>query len=195
MFPFTFLPVIALGHACWAQSQARVLNSCSFPVYIRSVQGDDPPVNILSPGEMYAEQYRYLSAYNPAVGYNTSVGVSIKIARGLDISPDMDQQQRVDSFDKSGAVTQFEYTYDPFVKPGMPDLYYDISDIDDRPTRQFCQWGLSLQPDSPSCEAVSCPAQCGSNCAAVYNVWNDDEATHACGSEIGMTLMLCKALA
>jgi hypothetical protein len=194
-FVVSLLSFVALGRSGRAQSQARVLNKCPFPVYIRSVLGDEPLVQIVPPGEAYAETYRHLSAYNPAYGYNTSVGVSIKIVRGPEISSNMEEEKKMALFHQWGAVTQFEYTYDPSLGPDLPDLYYDISEIDDRSPRQFCQWGYSIRPDSSSCEEVVCPARCDSNCANVYNVWNDDHATRGCSSEVGLSLVLCEASA
>ena len=89
------------------------------------------------------------------------------------------------------AVTQFEYTYDPQVDPSLPDLYYDMSDVDDQLPRQFCPWSYTLEPGSSRCRRVRCPANCSQICTEVYNVHDDDHATAGCDSGIGLTLTLC----
>lgn len=180
--------IIGFCWSCQAVSQARIFNQCDFPVYVRSVLGDSPAVGVVNPGDSYVEDYRYLSAFNPAYGHNTTVGVSMKIVHDATVDHAMSDQERIAAFDGASTVTQLEYTYDPSL---TPDLYYDISDINDERPRQFCQWGLELLPDSPECATVSCPSNCGQDCPAVYNAWNDDHATHGCSSSVGITLLLC----
>jgi hypothetical protein len=186
----TILVVLGTSKLCSAISHARILNRCAFPVYIRSVLADSPTVISIDPGASFVEQYRSLVNFNPAYGYDTTVGVSMKIVRDAKVGQAVNDQQRIAAFETAGALTQFEYTYDPSLSP---DVYYDVSDVDDASPRQFCQWGLKVVPDSPECETISCPASCAQECAAVYNVWNDDHATHGCNSNIGMTLVLCSS--
>jgi len=83
--------------------------------------------------------------------------------------------------DQYGSVTQFEYTLDGAT------LWYDISNINGYP---FVDSGLTLIPSDDTCRTVVCPAGV-ELCSDAYNVWNDDQATAACGSAADMTLVLC----
>ena len=169
---------------------AQIINRCRFPVYITSVQVDSSPVYALEPGDRYSEEYEFMSAPNAATGYNATVGVSMKVTRDSRVGQNSEGQIQV--FD-SAALTQFEYTYDPTLQPG-PDLYYDISAINDATPWQFCQWGMILYTDDLACPTISCPSDCLEPCSAVYNVWNENSATHGCYSYVDLTLELCNGV-
>lgn len=150
---------------------------------------DHPLVVTLSPGESYSETYRYASAYNPATNADSSIGVSIKITSDRRLSQATTESERIAAF-QSSPITQLEYTYDPTLYPA-PDLYYDVSDIDDTSPRQFCQYGITLQPESAECQPVTCLPDCHRNCSAVYNYADDDFATYGCHSDSALTMLLC----
>lgn len=172
-------------------SRAQVVNECSFPVYLRTDQLDEPSVRMLHPGDTYSETYRYKMAYNPATGSGSATGVSIKISADYRLNQELNEEERRAVFGSS-AITQLEYTYDPSLHP-RPDLYYDVSDINDGTPRQFCAYGLALQPQSPSCPAVICPPNCQQNCSSVYNYPSDNFAAHGCQSDVDLIFFLCRS--
>ena len=94
-------------------------------------------------------------------------GISIKLSGG----------------DGPGGVVQFEYTIDD----DMGMLFYDLSFVDGDPFRPYSQ---VLVPSDPTCVTAAC-APGESPCAAAYNVWNDDQATHGCGLASNLDLFLC----
>ncbi|KAM4067477.1 hypothetical protein HRG_012273 [Hirsutella rhossiliensis] len=126
--------------------RVQVVNNCGFPVHLRADQLDEPKVRILQPKDIYSEAYRNKIAYNPATGANSATGVSIKISADSRLNQDLADGDHISVFEAS-AVTQLEYTFDPSLQPG-PDLYYDVSDIDDNSPRQF---------------SVICPPDCQRN--------------------------------
>ena len=94
-------------------------------------------------------------------------GISIKLSGG----------------DGPGGITQFEYTIDN----DMGLVFYDLSLVNGDP---FLPYSQVIVPSDPSCVTVSC-APGESPCAAAYNVWNDDQATHGCGVATNLDLFLC----
>lgn len=146
--------------------QARVENHCPFPVYLRSVQQlilEPSPVYQIDPGQAYSEIFKPV---------DNGTGVSIKISRGQSVI---------------GPITQFEYS---FVPQQTPNLFYDLSDINDGNPRQFCDFGLALYPYSPEFSPIICPADCRRSCSQVYNKFDDDSATRG-SHEDSLTLILC----
>lgn len=151
---------------CAAGHQARVENHCPFPIYLRSVQQlilEPSPVYRIDPGQAYSENYKPV---------NNGTGVSIKISRVLSMT---------------GPITQFEYA---FVPQQTPNLFYDLSDINDGNPRQFCDFGLALYPSSLECSPIICPADCRRSCSQVYNKFDDDSATRGCHEE-SLALIVC----
>lgn len=165
--------------SAYAVSKARVQNNCSFPIFLSPVQVEaNLPITTLQPGKTYQENYRL----KMAMAGRPPTGVSIKV------SSDPRMGDRKDGNDLSGIpLTQLEYTYDPAM---WPDLFYDISDINDHEPRQFCHSGLRLIPDRKTCPTITCPPGCGSFCSQAYNK-PDDLGTKACSSDTGITLLLC----
>ncbi|KAK8185641.1 hypothetical protein BC567DRAFT_826 [Phyllosticta citribraziliensis] len=145
---------------------AGVKNNCDYDVHLWTAdteRGQRGP-EILSSGGSWNEEY-----YMVGSGASLNGGVSIKLAT-------------TDSCE--GAITQFEYTYS---SDGSPDLWYDISNVNCQGTEcPFYLDGFHL--DAPT--TVTCgPATV--KCDAVYNVWNDDTATHGTTSSKDLTLYLC----
>lgn len=169
-------------------SQVQVVNKCTFPIHLRADQLDEPEIQRVQPGGTYRAAYRNKVAYNPATGADSAVGVSIKISADSRLRNETGEDLL--SLFRTSPVTQLEYTFDPTLKPG-PDLYYDLSDIDDSSPRQFCKYGLALVPQRNSCTPVVCPPDCERNCSSVYNYPSDDFATRGCESNVGLTLFLC----
>lgn len=188
MKPRTNFFLLGIASHCNGLGQVIVSNRCSFPVYLQSVQLNETPPLRLLPGDCYNETYRYASAFNPATGALSSVGVSIKLTTNGAVSQSSDEAARNTAFDSS-AVTQLEYTYEPVPFP-WPDLYYDLSDINDNMPRQFCRYGIRIVPSNMECDTVACAADCSRACGAAYND-PDDIATHACYSTASLNLILC----
>ncbi|KAK3934014.1 hypothetical protein QBC46DRAFT_274646 [Diplogelasinospora grovesii] len=182
------LLLFGMAERCNALARVIVLNRCSFPVYLKSVQLNETPPQALFPGDCYSETYRYASAFNPATGNFSAVGVSIKITTDEAVGQSLDETGRSAAFDSS-AVTQFEYTYDPVPYP-LPDLYYDLSDINDTMPRQFCGYGIRIEPSSAECNTIACTPDCSQACVDAYNN-PADNATHACYSTVNLNLILC----
>lgn len=150
-----------------ASPGARVVNHCPFTVYIQSVQQESSDIHELQPGGLYSEAYKTVV---------DGTGVSIKIATA------------VLGASLATPLTQFEYTFVPWQNP---DLFYDVSSINDQAPRQFCQYGLSVQPSSAECALIVCQADCGNFCSQVYNVPNDNFATKGCRASGDTILTLC----
>lgn len=160
-------------------SQVSVVNRCPFVVFLKSVQQDVSQVQELGFSQIYSEVYR------PVIN---GTGVSIKITTNRKVGEEVDEQKRSAEFDIS-PVTQLEYSY--VLSNGPVDLFYDISTIDDSPERQFCQYGYQLHTTSFRCDSVHCPARCDAFCPHVYNLPDDNWATHGCTSDVGLELVLC----
>lgn len=153
-----------------AASQAVVVNNCSFPVLLQSVQRDVSAVQVLSPGATYAENFK------PEI---EGTGVAIKVG---DATTGTQGAQ---------SILQFEYSY----KPGQsPDLFYDISDINNSKPRQFCQYGYKLESDPPVCRTIKCLPDCQNFCPQVYNTPSENYATAGCNSNVNLSLILCNYL-
>lgn len=179
------IALYALAGTATATAKATIVNACPFVVYVSSVQSPTitQTVQELKPGESYAENYKPRICFDAE--NNTCTGTSIKISRSPSLVP----------------LSQFEYTFIPENSDtSMPDLFYDMSDIDDGRPRQFCQYGYSLKSvcnervcfiPRNECVEVSCLPACDLTCPNVYNVYNDDFATHACRSHVGLSLVLC----
>ncbi|OWT42537.1 hypothetical protein VFPPC_17465 [Pochonia chlamydosporia 170] len=161
-------------------SQVSVVNRCKFSVFLASVQRDVSPIMQLGPGKTYQETYR------PVVN---GTGVSIKIASNSRIGEETDGGRSSAIFNVS-PITQLEYSYVP---EGVPDLFYDISAINDVHRRQFCQYGYELHTTSSSCDSVVCPPRCDAFCPSVYNLPDDNWATRGCKSNFGLELVLCSS--
>jgi hypothetical protein len=158
-------------------SQVNVVNRCPFAVFVKSVQQDVSQVQELAFNKIYSETYR------PVIN-----GTGVSITTNIKVGEEFDEQKRSVEFDNS-PVTQLEYSYVP--ANGPVDLFYDISAIDDSPERQFCQYGYQLHTTSFSCDSVHCPARCDTFCPHVYNLPDDNWATHGCTSDVGLDLVLC----
>lgn len=156
-----------ISHVVLASPGARVVNYCPFTVYVQSVQQEPSEIYEVSPGGSYSEAYRTVI---------DGTGVSIKIATAT-LGASL-----------ADPLTQFEYAFVPWQNP---DLFYDVSSINDQAPRQFCQYGLRVQPSSAECASIVCPADCGNFCSQVYNEPNDDFATKGCRASGDTILTLC----
>lgn len=144
-----------------------MVNKCSFPVLLQSVQRDVLASQELIPGATYAEDFK---------PETEGTGVAIKVGNA---SAGMLGGQ---------SILQFEYSY----KPGQsPDLFYDISDINNSKPRQFCQYGYQIESDSPMCRAIKCLPDCQNFCPQVYNTPSENYATAGCNSNVSLSLILC----
>ncbi len=162
--PWSMWPCLV---GCVAGYQAHVKNQCNSPIYLQSVQPPDIPAPAvkINPGEIYSEDYK------PVVH---AAGVSIKNSKAEAGGTVADP------------ITQFEYS---FVPDQLPDLYYDISNINNAQPRQFCEFGLALYPSSPQCPAIVCPPDCTEFCPQVYNM-PSSHATNGCPAG-DLTLIFC----
>ncbi|OJD31708.1 bys1 family protein [Diplodia corticola] len=149
-----------------AVGKAVVVNNCDEAVNVWTAdteRGQLGPES-LKAGGTWSEEYHMVGD-----GSSTNGGVSIKLST-------------TDSCE--GAITQYEYTYS---SSGDPDLWYDISNVNCKGDAcPFYTGGFYLD--------ASTPVDCGpltALCDAVYNLWNDDKATHGTESTSDTTLYLC----
>lgn len=153
--------------AAMASLEARVENQCPFPVYLQSVQTEPSEIREIQPGNVYSEGFKPVQ---------DGTGVSIKIAMAS-LATSL-----------AGPITQFEYAFVPWQ---TPNLFYDISSINDEVPRQFCQHGLTVRPSSAECAPIVCSPGCLDFCSQVYNKPDDDFATTGCNTSGDITLVLC----
>ncbi|KAL5113857.1 hypothetical protein ACEQ8H_008277 [Pleosporales sp. CAS-2024a] len=174
-----------------AQPYARIINRCSYPVYLWSVfRGEGCPVSqmvTLNTGEIYAENYAM--AQDTAAGRNGQ-GVSIKISKAPQCKPN--------------DITQLEYFMDnrDTTPKGYQMNYLDVSYVDclgnNCPTRNE---GYYLQVGTPSVRALRkttdnswCPIlSChdAASCALMSYVLPDDIQTKTCDLVSSMDFYLC----
>ena len=138
-------------------------NKSGSPMYLWSV-GDLSSQKIELPDRsvVYNETYR---------ARNGGGGISIKICG----EPELTDNH-----------TQFEYTIDP-PSTQNPKVWYDLSNINGNALSNV---DYELKPTDKDCPTVYCPAG-ASKCKAVYNVWNDDQSTHACSANADLIFTLC----
>ncbi|KAL1632968.1 hypothetical protein SLS56_003254 [Neofusicoccum ribis] len=159
--------LLAAVPAVLATGSAIVINNCDSDVNVWTAdteRGQLGPDSIKANGGQWSEKY-----YMVGDGSSTNGGVSIKLST-------------TDSC--TGAITQYEYTYS---SSGEPDLWYDISNVNCKGDAcPFYVGGFYLD--------ATTPVDCGpltALCDAVYNLFNDDHATHGTESSDDLTLYLC----
>lgn len=120
-------------------------------------------------------------------------GISIKLSSNQSITNEINES---DAFDAS-TVTQFEYTYNPNLVPG---LWYDISNVNGYLQDESCgSWpfelygGLTLEGTSTQCPSVTCPPN-NCTCSAAYTHWDDNWATKSCRNNNSLILTLCSTV-
>ncbi|KAF2092247.1 hypothetical protein K490DRAFT_53385 [Saccharata proteae CBS 121410] len=147
--------------------KATVVNNCDSDVHLWTAdtqRGQLGPHSLSANGGDWSEAY-----YMVGDGDSSDGGVSIKLTTDDDCD---------------GAITQFEYTLS---ESGSPDLWYDISNVNCKgDSCPFYVGGFYL--------AAPIAVDCGPLtllCDAVYNLFNDDKATHGTDSDEDLTLYLC----
>jgi hypothetical protein len=166
---------------------AIVVNDCNFTVYYKSVSNHPVLSSTIPAGGTYKETYQLNMGPNGTLG-----GVSIKLSSNQSIANAANQS---DAFDAS-TLTQFEYTYNPNLAPG---LWYDISNVNGYLDGSDGSWpfqiygGLVLEGTSSQCPSVTCPPN-NVTCSAAYTHWNDDWATHNCRNNNSLILTLCSTV-
>lgn len=172
---------------------AIIVNDCNFTVYYKSVSNQSVLPSPIPAGGTYKETYR-LNIVNGILNDNGTVtgtlgGVSIKLSSNQSIA---DSANKSDAFDAS-TITQFEYTYNPNVAPG---LWYDISNVNGYMNEYDGSWpfetsgGLILEGTSSECPTVTCSSN-NRICSTAYTHWNDDWATKGCRNNNSLILTLC----
>jgi hypothetical protein len=175
---------------------AIIVNDCDFTVYYKSVSNHSVLLNTIPPAGMYKETYQ-LNIVNGTLNANGTVngtlgGISIKLSSNQSIANAANES---DAFDAS-TITQFEYTYNPNLVPG---LWYDISNVNGYLDGSDRSWpfemfgGLILEGTSSECPIVTCPPN-NVTCSAAYTIWNDDWATHSCRNNNSLILTLCSTV-
>jgi hypothetical protein len=192
------LPAISLSSAqagpvpAAQNGAAIIINECNFPVYYKSVASYSVLPNTIPAKGSYKEIYR-LRIVNGTLNDNGTVngylgGISIKISPNQNIANSVNES---DAFDAS-TITQFEYTYNPNVAPG---LWYDISNVNGYLDKSYTGWpfeefgGLVLKGTSSDCASVTCPPN-NATCSAAYTLW-DDNRTLSCRNNNSIILTLC----
>lgn len=159
--------LLAALPAVMATGNAVVINNCDEDVNVWTAdteRGQLGPEVVSGKGGKWSEKY-----YMVGDGSSNNGGVSIKLST-------------TDSCE--GAITQYEYTYS---SSGEPDLWYDISNVNCKGDAcPFYTGGFYLDADT----SVDC-GPLTLLCDAVYNLWNDDKATHGTESSRDTTLYLC----
>ncbi|EKG10297.1 hypothetical protein MPH_12577 [Macrophomina phaseolina MS6] len=150
-----------------ATGKAIVINNCDEDVNVWTAdteRGQLGPETIKGSGGKWSEAY-----YMVGDGSSSNGGVSIKLST-------------TDSCE--GPITQYEYTYS---SSGTPNLWYDISNVNCKGDAcPFYTGGFYLDADiSVDCGPLTFL------CDAVYNLWNDDKATHGTEATKDTTLYLC----
>ncbi|KAH7053074.1 hypothetical protein B0J12DRAFT_44221 [Macrophomina phaseolina] len=146
--------LLAALPAVMATGKAIVINNCDEDVNVWTAdteRGQLGPETIKGSGGKWSEAY-----YMVGDGSSSNGGVSIKLST-------------TDSCE--GPITQYEYTYS---SSGTPNLWYDISNVNCKGDAcPFYTGGFYLDADiSVDCGPLTFL------CDAVYNLWNDDKATH-----------------
>lgn len=166
MQSITFAAAILAALPLASAGKATVINNCDSGVNLWTAdtsRGQKGPHSV-SAGGKWSEEY-----YMVGDGDASNGGVSIKLTTGNDCE---------------GSITQFEYTYSA---SGSPNLWYDISNVNCKGDAcPFYSGGFLL--DGPT------PVDCGPLtlvCDKVYNLWNDDLATHGMTSDEDLVLYLC----
>lgn len=164
-----------------SQPKARVVNRCSYPVYLWSVvKGDSCPENggaVLQPGEFYQENFR------PAVG---GTGTSIKVSK---------TQTCEDTH-----LLQLEY-YIETNSPGFNYNYLDVSYVNcqakDCPSAAegfYLKSGNADGKFARNDANTICPIiSCGTwdDCAKMSYVLPDDERTKSCDPQADLDFYMC----
>jgi hypothetical protein len=166
---------------------AIVVNDCNFTVYYKSVSSHPVLSSAIPAGGTYSETYQLNMGPNGTLG-----GISIKLSSNQSIANAANES---DAFDAS-TITQFEYTYNPNLAPG---LWYDISNVNGYLDGSNGSWpfemfgGLILEGTSSECPSVTCPPN-NATCSAAFTHWNDDWATHSCWNNNSLILTLCSTI-
>jgi hypothetical protein len=162
-------------------STAHVINSCLFPIFLKSVDGNHPDsqraIRVES-GATWSEHYK--QPWDART--NDIAGVSIKISR--------DEWNFRDSPAEAGVITQFEYT---FKNDGK--IWYDGSNVNCRGRNcPFYDYGVRIfanrdaHPDwcmQPHCT----PGECNPN--HFYKNFNDDVSTKSCDANANIYFNAC----
>jgi hypothetical protein len=175
---------------------AIVVNDCNFTVYYKSVSNHPVLSSAIPAGRAYKETYR-LNIVDGTLNPNGTVngtlgGISIKLSSNQSIANAANES---DAFDAS-TITQFEYTYNPNLAPG---LWYDISNVNGYLDESDASWpfemfgGLILEGTSSECPSVICPPY-NVTCSAAYTHWSDNWATHSCRNNNSLILTLCSTI-
>lgn len=138
-----------------------ILNNCEISVYLEVTRETKSPIRVLEPGETYREKYHF-----PAHG-----GTSMKLAK------DTNNLQR------GRNELQLEYTC-------TDQCYVNISLINDADRFPGANATLTLRPNDPNCDTLSCIAG-DSTCRDAYYNPLDNQAVRACSLEASWTLTLC----
>jgi Blastomyces yeast-phase-specific protein len=155
---------IQVLHRRPAVGWAKIVNTCSFDVYLWAVDQSRNPQTpaIIKPGYLYAEQLR---APQPAGG------VSLKLSRNSSLA----------------VITQFEYTF----VPSLFTVWYDGSNVNCNGTAcPFAQYGAAIIPTDSNCATKLCAAG-DLKCRDFYWTWDDNWAVGACGQTANITMTLC----
>lgn len=167
MQPITISAALLAALPAAMAGSAIVVNNCASNVNVWTAdteRGQLGPDVIKKNGGTWSEEY-----YMVGDGSSNHGGVSLKLST-------------TDSCE--GAITQYEYTLS---SDGSPDLWYDISNVNCKGEAcPFYTDGFYL--DAPT--AVDC-GPLTALCDAVYNLFNDDTATHGTESTNDLTLYLC----
>lgn len=177
--------------------EAVIVNKCSIPVFYASI-GDSGSMNTLPPGGIYREQFKLRYVGEDSAGSAKYGGISIKLSPNQSIAQATNNQE---AFSQS-TITQFEYTYNPLIPPG---LWYDISNVNgyvwdtDNGWNGVLPWpfqeqGLILEGTSNECTPVICPGgnpHGNSSCVQAYTHSEDNWATHGCRNNNSVVLTLC----
>jgi len=199
----TALLFLAHTTCCIAQlGQAIVINKCTFPVYQVSVGDTTSDVTSISPGSFYSETFQLRRILNETTQVVNYAGISIMLSSNQSLSLATDMP----ALFQSSTITQFEYTIDPTIMPG---LWYDISNVNGYVRTNadgwngilpwpFQDYGLVLEGTDSSCPTVKCPGgnpNYNSSCVQAYTHSRDDYASHSCSKNNSLTLTLCTTLA
>jgi len=144
-------------------AQAKIYNTCSFPVYLWSVTADHSSemITLKSHTGSYNETYQ-----TPSVG-----GVSLKLSK-------------TESCGDPTPITQFEYTL------AASTIWYDISNVNCATTScPFEANGMYLM-SGEGCPTRSCEAG-QPTCAGAYTDSNDNQNSLSCTDSADIDLYLC----
>lgn len=178
---------VELNKACQeSDTKAKIVNRCSYPVYIWSVFKDEigcpsDKAVVLKTGETYQEKLQDDL-------HKTGVGVSIKVSKS--------------DYCTRGSIAQLEYYLSP--DKAYPQNFLDVSYVDcqnnDCPTRQEGYYlnvnnGTDVSSantghvDMAICPTLSCSNQ--DECSKMSYVLPDDPQTKSCNQKTDMVWYMC----